>query len=235
VAYSDPATGNQLAYLEALHRQLRGEVTPSFTDGLNRKQASVMIDEAKGLLLQKEHARLMALGLPIPEPAPAPPQNVTAIPTDAREEWAARKRDELAAQQRERRARSDTATAHLRDRYIAQFGGPNRYAPPQHMADDHRAFIVLWKATSATPGTNTLASGDGSASTRATATTCRIEAAPPSTAGVAACRTRSTITRSTTATRRQSSLPIYECTTCGSNPVSSPGAECSSCQAKKVK
>jgi hypothetical protein len=146
VAYSDPATGNQLAYLEALHRQLRGEVTPSFTDGLNRKQASVMIDEAKGLLLQKEHARLMALGLPIPEPAPAPPQNVTAIPTDARDEWAARKRDELAAQQRERRARSDTATAHLRDRYIAQFGGPNRYAPPQHMADDHRAFIVLWKA-----------------------------------------------------------------------------------------
>ena len=147
MAYSDPATGAQLTYLEALHRQLRGEVSPAFTDGLNRGQASSMIDEAKGLLLAKEHARLMALGLPTPEPAPpAPPQNVTAIPTDAREEWAARKRDELVAQQRERRAQGDAATAHLRDRYIAQFGGPNRYAPPQHMADDHKAFIVLWKA-----------------------------------------------------------------------------------------
>lgn len=141
MAYSDPATSNQLTYLEALHRQLRGEVDPVAATGLNRGQASKMINEAKAELLKREHARLMAAGLPIPQEMK--PKVVVPIPTQATDAWLEKRLEEGRRQRQEHAEWNRAKSAYERRWYTAAFGRPSRHDPPEYNGTSP---IQMWMA-----------------------------------------------------------------------------------------
>lgn len=146
--HADPATGPQLTYLESLHQKLRGEIRPAF-NGLTKGEASAMIEEAKGLLLRRDHETLMdeaPQGGSLPcgpqyVEGPANSSKVVSLGTPKADAWQAAEE-----RRRVRLARAEAFNELMRERFVDQFGIVRRRQPSPPQNPGLQNPLVVWLA-----------------------------------------------------------------------------------------